>query len=73
MIPVLKVDISYKYPARFGDTIVINTKIKEFKGVHLVMSYVITKKGSNELVAVAETKHCSTDTNVKPINLKKKM
>ena len=70
-IPVLGVNCSYKYHVTFGDTICINTYIKEYTGVKLIVGYDITRKEDGKIILTGETKHCFTDKNLKPINLKK--
>lgn len=71
MIPVLGVNCNYKNPCRFNDVIEVDVKIKEYTGVKLIMEYVITNKTTGLLSITAETKHCFTDTNIKPVSLKK--
>ena len=71
LIPVLGVQCDFKHHVTFNDTIVINVSIKSFNGVRLVMQYSVTEKISGNLVLTGETKHCFTDSNLKPINLKK--
>ena len=71
LIPVLGVQCDFKHHVTFNDTIVINVSIKSFNGVRLVMQYYNKKKISGNLVLTGETKHCFTDSKLKPINLKK--
>lgn len=70
-IPVLGVDVSYKYHVTFDDTIVINCFIKEYSGVRMTIGYNVEDKKTGKTVLTGETKHCFTDRNLKPINLKK--
>lgn len=71
MIPVLGVNCDYKQHVTFNDTIVISVSVKEFNGVRLTMSYVITDKNTGNTVLTGETKHCFTDTHLRPIRLQK--
>lgn len=71
MIPVLSVNGSFKHHVTFGDTILIKPQIKEFNGVRFTVAYTITDKKSGELVFKGETKHCFTDTNLRPVRLQK--
>ena len=71
MIPVLCVNLTFKMHVTFGDVLVITPFVKSFNGVRLVMEYVVTDKNTGNLVLTGETKHCFTDSNLKPINLKK--
>lgn len=71
MIPVLGVNCSFKHHVTYGDTIIIKPFVKEFNGVRLTMGYEITNKKNGDIVFTGETKHCFTNLNLKPINLKK--
>ena len=70
-IPVLAVNCEYKQHVTFGDTILVEVYIKEFNGVRLTVGYNVTNKKTGNTVLIAETKHCFTDINLRPINLKK--
>lgn len=70
-IPVLGVSCTYKYHVTFEDTILVSTKITEYTGVRMKVEYEVTDKKTGKLVLLGETKHCFTDRNLKPINLKK--
>lgn len=70
-IPVLGVNCDYKYHVTFDDTIIINLFIKEYSGVRMTVGYDIKDKESKKTVLVGETKHCFTNKELKPINLKK--
>ena len=69
-IPVLGVNCTYKYHVTFGDTILIKTYAKEYTGVRMTIGYEVTDKKNGNIVLTGETKHCFTDRNLKPINLK---
>ena len=71
MIPVLGINIDFKMHVTFNDVIIIKPFVKSFNGVRLTMGYNVTDKNTGNVVLVGETKHCFTDTNLKPINLKK--
>ena len=70
-IPVLGVNCTYKHHVTFGDTLQIRVFIKEYTGVRMTVGYDVTEKETGKVVIIAETKHCFTDKNLKPINLKK--
>jgi acyl-CoA thioester hydrolase len=71
MIPVLFLSSEYKRHVTYDDTIVIKLRITEFTGVRMSVQYEITNKATGDLVMNAETKHCFTNTSLKPISLKK--
>lgn len=70
-IPVLGVNCSYKHHVTFNDTILIKVYIKKYNGVKLTMGYDVSEKLTGSTVIIAETEHCFTTNNLKPVNLKK--
>lgn len=70
-IPVLGVNCDYKHHVTFADTILIDMSVAEYNGVRMTIKYVVTEKETGKIVLTGETKHCFTDRNLKPINLKK--
>lgn len=70
-IPVLGVNCTYKHHVTFGDTIIIKPYAKEYSGVRMTVGYEVTDKKTGKTVLIGETKHCFTDRNLKPVNLKK--
>ena len=70
-IPVLGVNCEYKKHVTFGDTIIIKPFVKEYTGVRLTVGYEVINKENGKIVLLGETKHCFTDKNLKPVNLKK--
>lgn len=71
-IPTLEVDCKYKHPVTSGDTIIIEPYIEEYNGVKMTVKYNVIQEGTNSIVIEAYTKHCFTDKNLRPINMKKK-
>lgn len=71
MIPAVNVNCTYKHPSTFGDTLIIKAKITKFTGIQMWVGYEITNKQTGEIVLIGETKHCFTNVELKPINLKK--
>lgn len=70
-IPVLGVNCTYKYHVTFDDTILINVFMKEYSGVRMTVGYEVKDRDTGKIVLLGETKHCFTDKNLKPINMKK--
>lgn len=70
-IPVLGVNCTYKTHVTFGDTLLIKVFVKEYSGVRLTIGYDVRNKSTGDVVIIAETKHCFTNKDLKPINLKK--
>ena len=70
-IPVLGVNVTYKHHVTFADVLLIKVFIKEYNGVRMTIGYDVREKETGNIVIIAETKHCFTDRNLRPINLKK--
>lgn len=71
MIPVLGVNCIYKHAVTFEDIIKIKVFIKEFSGVKFVVGYDVTNSENGQTVIQAQTQHCFTNRELKPIALKK--
>ena len=71
MSPVIGIECDYKATTTFNDDIEIDVKVKEFKGVRLVIEYVMKNVKTNELVFTGISKHCFVNMEGKPIILKK--
>jgi len=70
-IPVLGVNVTYKHHVTFADVLQIKVFVKEYTGVRMTVGYDVREKETGNIVIIAETKHCFTDRNLKPVNLKK--
>lgn len=70
-IPVLAVNCEYKHHVTFNDVIIVEMVVKEYTGVRMTVQYRIINKNTSDIVLVGETKHCFTNKNLRPINLKK--
>jgi len=69
--PVLGVSCKYKQHVTFGDTIEVHTYIKEFSGVKFTVAYEIYNAETYSLCVTGESNHCFTNSNLKPLNIKK--
>jgi acyl-CoA thioester hydrolase len=72
IVPVISVFSEYKTMTRFGETVSIEAKVKEFTGVKLIVSYEIRDHESRELRCLGETKHAFLDKEThRPLSLKR--
>lgn len=70
-IPVLGVNVEYKFHVTFSDIVEIHVYIKDYNGVRMNIGYEILEKETKKKVLSGETKHCFTNRELRPINLKK--
>lgn len=69
--PVIGINCEYKESTTFNDEVLIDVKVKEFKGVRLVIEYKMENKNTESLVLKGTSAHCFLDNNGKPIRLSK--
>ena len=69
--PVIGIDCEYKASTTFGDLVEIRASLKEYKGVHLVVSYEMYRMSDGKLALRGESRHCFMGTNGKFLRLGK--
>jgi len=69
--PIIGIECDYKKFTTFGDEIIINVSIDEFKGVKLVVSYEMINNKTGELIFKGKSKHCFVSKDGRFIVLKK--
>lgn len=55
LIPVVKIECEYKYPVKYGETIVIETKYINCDEAKIQFQYTIYRKSDNKLVATGKS------------------
>ena len=69
--PVVDIHCKYINSTDFNDIVEIKVWLKEYKGVKLIVSYKMINAKTGEIVADAESKHCFTTKEGRPIIIKK--
>lgn len=73
IIPVVSVSSEYKSMVRFGDTVIIKTKITHYDGVRLCCAYEVYDKETGALRNIGKSEHCFlNEDGTKPIILRRK-
>lgn len=73
IVPVVSVQADYKMMSRFPEDLVIETSVKSYNGIRLVIQYEIREKKSGELRCTGESSHCFLEKGSnKIVSLKKK-
>ncbi len=72
VIPVIGVSCEYKVSTKYGDRVKICAELVSFTGLRFSVSYRITSLDGTVLHAVGRTDHCFLDTEMRPVNIKKK-
>lgn len=71
--PVLGVEATYLRMVRFGDTVTITTRIKEYNGIKLTVAYEVYNDRTGMIHCKGATNHCFLTRMGKPVSLKKEM
>ncbi|MCI1965663.1 MAG: acyl-CoA thioesterase [Oscillospiraceae bacterium] len=71
LIPVTGVSCTYRSPVRFGDSVVIDVRIADYRGARLALDYRITDPDTGKQKAAGKSEHCFCNTQGRPIRLKK--
>jgi acyl-CoA thioester hydrolase len=66
---VLRAEIDYKSPARYGDTIEIETWVREVSRVTMIFEHVMREKASQRVFVECRAKVVFVDQNAKPKRL----
>ena len=70
-IPVIEVNCKYKFHVTSGDTIIIKPHITHYNGVRMTVAYEVIDEKTGNIVIEATTKHCFTNKELRPVNIKK--
>ena len=70
-IPTLEVNCQYKTHVTSGDVIIVRPIVTEYNGVKMTVCYEVTNSKTGKEVIKAWTRHCFTNKELKPINMKK--
>lgn len=70
-IPVLGINCEYKAPVRYEDEILIYPTITYYNGIKMTVQYHILNAATQKLLTIGESKHCFTNMDGRPVNVKK--
>ncbi|MBS6196418.1 MAG: acyl-CoA thioesterase [Clostridiales bacterium] len=69
--PVLTMEAEYKSMTRYGETVEIGIRIKEYNGIRIRLVYEVTDKETKTLRCRGESSHCFITREGKPVSLKR--
>lgn len=70
-MPVIGVTCDYKSPAVFDEVVLIRTWVDKVKGASVYLAYEVVGKESGEVKVTGSSSHGVTDTDLRPLRLKK--
>ena len=69
--PIYEIRCRYKRPVRFEDVVAVEVSLTKYTGVKLILSYRMVNESDGTVCAEGESTSCFTDSDGKPISLKK--
>ncbi len=69
--PVVAVNCNYKAVTKFPEEIAIEVKVKEFKGIKMIIGYEMRRVSDGSIVFTGTSEHCFMDDAGKIVVLKK--
>ena len=69
--PVIGINCEYKESTTFNDEILIDVKVKEFRGVKLIIEYKMINAKTEKVVLIGTSTHCFIGKNNMPVRLSK--
>ena len=69
--PVLNIDVTYKNPTTYGDTVEIETVISEYTGLKLTFNYTMKNIKNDTVVCIAKSEHCFLSKEGRIVRLKR--
>lgn len=73
LIPLYKMKCQFKSPARFGEEVIVRSRISAVSRARLSFSYEVLRSSNDEVIALGETDHAWTDRALKPVNVEKRI
>lgn len=70
-LPLSKMECIYKSPAKYGDEIIVTTKVLSMSCVKITFEYEVSSKKKGKLLATGKTVHAWTNQRIEPINIEK--
>lgn len=71
--PVVNLQFSYKYPAKYGETVEIKTWVEQYNSVKVTYGYEITNEEGKICVTGTSEHVCVTKDSFRPITIKRKL
>ncbi|NLX63586.1 MAG: acyl-CoA thioesterase [Clostridiaceae bacterium] len=71
MLPLVRLTCEYKNPVKYGDSVLVKTRLIKATKVRLVLGYEIYAENKNLFCAKGSTEHAWTAADLKPVNISK--
>lgn len=71
MLPLAETHCRYRIPAKYDDELTVKTSINELTVARIAFAYQLVRNSDGVILAEGETVHAFTNSQGKPVNLKK--
>ena len=73
LLPLIELKCCFKGAAKYGDDVIVKTRIKELSYTRVVFYYEVYKSDAPNIITTGETMHAWATKELKPINIRKYM
>ncbi len=70
-LPLSEMECKFKSPAKYGDELILITRIASMSCAKVMFEYSIINKSNGNTIATGKTVHAWTDKDIKPLNMEK--
>ena len=70
-IPVLGVQVAYKRPTRFQETVAIEVRLVEYDSIRMKLNYVMHYPGDDTVLCTGTTEHCFVNAAGRPTSVRR--
>jgi len=71
LLPLIELNCKYKSYSKYEDQITVKTRVKELSYTRITFSYEVYRNDEPDAVNYGETMHVWTNTELKPVNIRK--
>lgn len=70
-LPLTEMKCEFKYPAKYGDEIMVATGLTFMSYVKLRFEYTVRNRADGKILSAGKTVHAWTDRRIRPLNIEK--
>lgn len=71
MLPLIRLSCEYKNPVKYGDSVLVKTRLIRATKARLILGYEIYAENNDLFCGEGSTEHAWTGVNLKPVNISK--
>ncbi len=64
IVPLVNIELDFKYPLKYGEKAIVQTKYVDSEAAKLIFEYIISRSSNNEVVAMARSTQVFLNRNM---------